>query len=257
MTPPGQRWRGLSARSRRDRTARRPMSRYVTSAEPLRAREIGASRGGSVHQPVGRGRLRCSAGRQWSCWPGGRLTALGRRKFTADQVSHVRGTVRRMLTGLDCEQADGVVLAIHEGTPTIRTYGDAPRAGLVLSRAARPRQGRAAPAGGGGASCAMRTSYPLGQCLEDVSCFPRFPGPSTGTCVRTGALSKRAVTANRESDVQPAGRRTEHLRLAACSRPAAQYTGSGTSAQPLGCWGAKGGVGPSTQGSPLTAWCSC
>ena len=48
---------------------------------------------------------------------------LGRRKFTADQVSHVRGTVRRMLTGLDCEQADGVVLAIHEGTPTIRTYG--------------------------------------------------------------------------------------------------------------------------------------
>ena len=204
MTPPGQRWRGLSARSRRDRTARRPMSRYVTSAEPLRAREIGASRGGSVHQPVGRGRLRCSAGRQWSCWPGGRLTALGRRKFTADQVSHVRGTVRRMLTGLDCEQADGVVLAIHEGTPTIRTYGDAPRAGLVLSRAARPRQGRAAPAGGGGATapCERRTrlvSAPKRQL------FSKIPGPFHRDLWSYGALFRGAVTANRESDVRPSG----------------------------------------------------
>ncbi len=39
---------------------------------------------------------------------------LGRLEFTVDQLSRVRAAVRRMLTGVDRDQAADVVLAVHE-----------------------------------------------------------------------------------------------------------------------------------------------
>ena len=59
---------------------------------------------------------------------------LGRLEFTVDQLSRVRAVVRRMLTGVDREQAADVVLAVHEvaansvvhgvGTGVLRAWDD-------------------------------------------------------------------------------------------------------------------------------------
>ncbi|MFI5073801.1 MAG: ATP-binding protein [Actinomycetales bacterium] len=59
---------------------------------------------------------------------------LGRLEFTVDQLSRVRAAVRRMLTGVDRQQAADVVLAVHEvaansvvhgaGTGVLRAWDD-------------------------------------------------------------------------------------------------------------------------------------
>ena len=67
--------------------------------------------------------------------PGGQ--ELGRLQFTVDQLPDVRGAVRRMLSGLDSELTDDVLLAVHEvaansvvhgaGVGVLRAWDDGPQ----------------------------------------------------------------------------------------------------------------------------------